>query len=97
MFHSLCELRTGRAHDGEKPNISQVCERFSHAVHSANSAADYQHGQQTSPLTGGVISSLNQSPTFATPDAIRDKIHKNVQKTKSARLRFIAKNTSLVC
>ncbi|CAH3046727.1 unnamed protein product, partial [Pocillopora meandrina] len=103
MSHSLCELSTGRAHDREKPNISQVCERFSTTVHSANSAADYQHGQQaTSPLTGGgqfniSISSLNQSPTLATPDAIRDKIHKNVQKTKSSRLRFIVKNTSLVC
>ena len=37
------------------------------------------------------INSLNQSPTLATPDAVRDKIHKNVQKTKSARLRFIVK------
>ena len=45
MYHSLCELRTGRAHDGEKPNLSQVSERkfFSTTVHNlASSAADYQ-------------------------------------------------------
>ena len=29
MSHSLCELRTGRAHDVEKPNLFQVSERKS--------------------------------------------------------------------
>ena len=39
--HSLCELRTGRAHNVKKPNLSQVSGGFSTTVHSASSAADY--------------------------------------------------------
>ena len=41
MCHSLCELRTGRAHNVKKPNLSPVSEGFSTTVHSASSAADY--------------------------------------------------------
>ena len=51
---------------------------MSTTVHSASSAADYQQGQQAmSTFTGAVIhggqfnisvSSLNQSPTLATPE-----------------------------
>ena len=63
----------------EESKLSQVSECFSTTVHSAGSAADYQQGQQAMSLfTGAVIhggqfnisiSSLNQSPTLATPEA----------------------------
>ena len=48
MSHTLSELSAGKAHDVEKSNLSQVSERSTTTctVHSANSAADYQHGQQ---------------------------------------------------
>lgn len=61
----------------EKLNSSQVCKN-STSIHSANSAAEYQHGQQAMSLfTGAVIhggqssifvNSLNQSPTLATQE-----------------------------
>ena len=79
MSLTLSELSTGRPHVVEKSNLSQVSECFSTTVHSAGSAADYQQGQQVMSLfTGAVIhggqfniyiSSLNQSPTLATPEA----------------------------
>ena len=94
MCHSLCELSTGRAHDGEKPNLSQVSEGFSTTVHSAGSAADYQHGQPAMSLfTGAVIqggqldisiNSLNQSPTLATPET--DREIKSTKMCKSLKL-----------
>ena len=69
----MSELSTGRAHDVEKSNFSQVSECSTTTVQSASSAADYQQGQQAmSIFTGAVIhggqfnSSLNQSPTLAT-------------------------------
>ena len=78
MSHTVSELSTGRAHDVEKSNLSQVSECFTTTVHSASSAADYQQGQQAmSIFTGAVIhggqfnisfSSLNQTPTLATPE-----------------------------
>ena len=79
MSHTLSELSTGRAHDVEKSNFSQVSECSATTVHSASSAADYQQGQQAmSIFTGAVIhgsqlnifiiSSLNQSTTLATPE-----------------------------
>ena len=79
MSHTLSELSLGRSHVVEKSNLSQVSECFSTTAHSAGSAADYQQGQQAMLLfTGAVIhggqfnisiSSLNQSPTFTTPEA----------------------------
>ena len=44
--HTLSEISTGRAHDIEKSNFSQVSECSKTTVHSASSAADYQQGQQ---------------------------------------------------
>ena len=62
----------------EKSGFSQVSECSTITVHSASSAADYQQGQQTmsifivAVIHGGQfnisISSLNQSPTLATPE-----------------------------
>ena len=64
--------------NAEKSSLSQVSESPTTTVHSASSAADYQQGQQAmSIFTGAVIhggqfnisiSSLNQSPTLATPE-----------------------------
>ena len=64
--------------NAEKSSLSQVSECPTTTVHSASSAADYQQGQQAmSIFTGAVIhggqfnisiSSLNQSPTLATPE-----------------------------
>ena len=64
-------------HFVQKSSSSQVSECSTTTVHSASSAADYQQGQQAMPIfTGAVIdggqlnisiSSLNQSPTLATP------------------------------
>ena len=79
MSHTLIELSTGRAHDVEKSNFSQVSECSTTTVHSACSATDYQQGQQAmSIFTGAVIhggqfnifiiSCRNQSPTLATPE-----------------------------
>ena len=90
MSHTLSELSTGRAHDAEKSNFPQVLECSTTTVHSASSAADYQQGQHTlSIFTGAVIhggqfnifsiSSLNQSPTLASP-AI-EIVHKELLKT----------------
>ena len=72
MSHTLSKLSTGRAHDVEKSNLSQVSESSTTTVHSASSVADYQQGQQAmSIFTSAVIhggqfnisiSSLNQSP-----------------------------------
>ena len=62
-------------HDVEKSNLSQFSERSSTTVHSASSAADYQHGLQAMSLfTDAVIYggqfnisiSRNTSPTLAT-------------------------------
>ena len=79
MSHTLSELSTGRLHVVEKSNLFQVTECFSTTVHSASSVADYQQGQQAmsffigAVIHGGqfniAISSLNQSPTLATPEA----------------------------
>ena len=66
--------------------------RFSTAVHSAGSAADYQHGQP--------CRHLYQQPSSITDlghSRDRDKIHEKVQKTKSTRLRYIVKIALLVC
>ena len=64
--------------NAEKSSLSQVSECLATTVHSASSAADCQQGQQAmSIFTGAVvhggqfnisISSLNQSPTLATPE-----------------------------
>ena len=64
--------------NAEKSSLSQVSECPTTTVHSASSDADYQQGQQAmSIFTGAVIhggqvnisiSSLNQSPTLATPE-----------------------------
>jgi len=72
MSHTLSELSTGRAHDVENSNLSQVSDCYTTTVHSASSVADYQQGQQAmSIFTSAVIhggqfnisiSSLNQSP-----------------------------------
>lgn len=60
----LCELSTGRAHDVEKPNVSQVSEGFRP-----------QFIQLVRPQIINMashvdisISSLHQSPTLATPE-----------------------------
>ena len=76
---------------------NQVSECPTTTVHSASSAADYQQGQQAvSIFTGAVIhggqfniciSSFNQSPNLATPEA-ENKVHKEVQRAKSSRLWF---------
>ena len=64
-------------HDVEKSNLPQVSECSSTTVHSAiQPQITDQHGQQAMSLfTGAVIhggqfniSSLNQSPTLATPE-----------------------------
>ena len=79
MSRTLSELSTGRAHDAEKSNFPQVFECSTTTVRSASLAADYQQGQQAmSIFTGAVIhggqfnifiiSSLNESPTLATPE-----------------------------
>ena len=79
MSHTLIEISTGRAHDVEKSNFSQVSECSTTTVHSASSAADYQQDQQAMSIFTGafihggqfkifIISSLNQSPTLATPE-----------------------------
>ena len=63
----------------EKSSLFQVSECSTTTVHSASSATDYQQGPQQaiSIFTGAVIhggqfnisiSSLNQSPTLATPE-----------------------------
>ena len=64
--------------NAEKSSLSHVSECPTTTVHSVTSAADYQQGQRAiSIFTGAVvhggqfnisISSLNQSPTFATPE-----------------------------
>ena len=109
MSHSLCELRTGRAHNVKKPNLSQLSEGVSTTVHSASLVANYQHGQPAMSLfTGAVIqggqldisiSSLNHRPWPLQKliEISRNKIHKNVQKAKTIRLRFVVKNALLVC
>ena len=90
LSHTLSELSTGRVHDAEKSNFPQVSECSTTTVHSVSSAADYQQGQQAmSIFTGAVIhggqfnifsiSSLNQSPTFASPEI--EIVHKEVLKT----------------
>ena len=49
-------------HDVQKSNLSQVSECSSTTVHSASSAADYQHGQQAMSLfTGAVIRNGNRT------------------------------------
>ena len=68
----------GRALDVEKSNLSQVSECSSAKVHTASSAADYQHNQKAMLLFSGAairdgqfnisISSLIKSPTLATPE-----------------------------
>ena len=83
MSRTLSELSTGRAHDAEKSNFPQVFECSTTTVRSASLAADYQQGQQAMSIFTGaviqcawrsiqhlykVISSLNQSPTLATPE-----------------------------
>ena len=88
----MSELSTGRVHDAEKSNFPQVSECSTTTVHSVSSAADYQQGQQAmSIFTGAVIhggqfnifsiSSLNQSPTLASPEIERLRVHKEVLKT----------------
>ena len=62
----------------EKSNLSQISECSTTTVHSASSTTDYEQGQQAmSIFTGAVIhggqfnisiSSLNPSPTLATPE-----------------------------
>ena len=75
----MSELSTERTHDAEKSNFPQVSECLTTTVHSASSAADYQQGQQAMSIFTGafihggqfnifIISSLNQSPTLATPE-----------------------------
>ena len=79
----------------EKSSLSQISECSTTTVHSASSATDYKQGQQAMSIFTGAaihggqfnisISSLNQSPTLATPEA-ESKVHKEAQKTKSTRL-----------
>ena len=77
--HTFSEISTGRTYDIEKSNFSQVSECSTTTVHSASSAADYQQGQQAMSIFTGafihggqfnifIITSLNQSPTLATPE-----------------------------
>ena len=83
----------------EKSSLSQISECSTTTVHSASSATDYKQGQQAMSIFTGAaihggqfnisISSLNQSPTLATPETeINWSTKRYKSQTKSTRLRF---------